>query len=647
MVPANPVSSVAESPELEPSIAAAGCAIAAHGAIGDQRTAALVADDGTVDFLCWPNLDSPSVFAALLDNERGGAWQLAPQLDRPARRQAYLTDTNVLRTVFSAPDGMAEIVDFMPFPEAGGTPRLVRRVRVARGSVRFRMRCSPRFDYARAVTEADMADDGSVVFRAPGFDGPALRLTGTRARQADDRPGETVAGSAPTPAPVLLAVAPHAAVADFTLRSGEQADFVLLDADAPPPGPAEAAVLLDACIAHWHGWVAGMSYRGRWREMVTRSALALKLLVSEAHGSIAAAVTFGLPESQGGGRNWDYRASWLRDASFTVYAFMRLGYVDEANAFYRWVGDRARDSAADGALQIMYGLDGRKELEERELPHLRGCGGAAPVRIGNAAFRQMQLDIYGELLDAGYLANKYGGGFPQQGWLQVTRVVDYVCAHWRRPDQGIWEVRGEARCWLHSRLMCWVALDRALRLAAKRSLPAPTARWQAVRDEIHASIWAEFWDAERGHFVAASDLPADAPHLDAAMLMMPLVRFVSGRDPQWLATLDAIGRELAEGPLVCRYRGPDGLAGSEGAFTACSFWYVECLARAGRLESAREMFDAMLGYANPLGLFSEEIGSRGEQLGNTPQALTHLALISAAFYLDRALEEATPARPTH
>jgi GH15 family glucan-1,4-alpha-glucosidase len=593
--------------------------IEAHGVVGDQGTAALIADDGTVDFLCWPALDSPTVFAGLLDVERGGAWALAPVLEGARTRQVYLPDTNVLRTTFSSPDGIAEITDFMPFPEPGGTPRLVRRVRVVRGTVAFRSYCAPRFDYARAITGAEADGEASVVFRAAGEGGPVLRLTGT----------------------VPLRIEPHeegaAAVADFTLAPGERADFMLLDVAAPPPAPGDAEALMRACSAHWQAWVGRMHYQGRWREMVTRSALALKLLVSERHGSIAAAVTFGLPESPGGGRNWDYRATWIRDASFTIYAFMRLGYVDEANAFMGWIGDRARENEADGSIQIMYGLDGRKRLDEAELTHLRGYGGAGPVRIGNAAYLQVQLDIYGELLDAGYLANKYGYGIPQRGWNHVVRTVDYVCAHWRDADQGIWEMRGPARRWLHSRLMCWVAVDRASRLALKRSLPSPVERWHAVRDEIHKSIWQDFWDDKRGHFVAATDMPPDGPSLDAAMLMMPLVRFVSGTDPQWLATLDAIGHELAEGPLVFRYRGADGLAGQEGAFTACSFWFAECLARANRFEQARRVFDAMLGYANPVGLLSEEIGPSGEQLGNTPQALTHLALISAAFYLDREL----------
>ncbi len=587
---------------------APGRPIEAHGVIGDQRTTALVADNGAVDFLCWPDFDSPSVFAALLDRERGGVWELAPTLSGAQHRQIYLPDTNVLVTRFLSPEGVGEITDFMPFPEPGGKPRLVRRVRVVRGEARFRLHCTPRLDYARGDTRA-ATDGGSVVFSASG--GPALRLAGS----------------------VPLTAEGHGARAEFTLRAGEGADFILLDATAAAPGPGEIDALFHACVAHWQSWIGQSNYKGRWREAIARSALVLKLLTSSEHGSVLAAATFGLPEASGGTRNWDYRATWIRDASFTVYAFMRLGYAAEANAFMRWVEARAKGCDSSGLMQIMYGIDGRERLDESELPHLRGYGGAAPVRIGNAAFDQTQLDIYGELLDAVYLANKYGEAISHDGWNHVVRTVNYVCGHWQEPDQGIWELRSPARHWLHSRVMCWVAVDRATRLAQKRSLPAPLHEWHTTRDAIRASVWSEFWDPERGHLVAAKG----SHHLDGAMLLLPLVRFVASTDPRWLATLDAIGRTLVDDPLVYRYRNADGIDGQEGTFSACSFWYAECLARAGRLAEARLVFEKMLSYANPLGLFSEEIGLSGEHMGNTPQALTHLALISAAFFLDREL----------
>ena len=591
--------------------------IEAHAVIGDQGTVALVADDGTVDFLCWPRFDSPSIFAALLDGGLGGTFELAPVLDGARRRQMYLPDTNVLLTRFLAAGGVGEITDFMPFPEPnGGGPRLVRRVRAVCGEVRFRLRCAPRFDYARSETRAEAEATDSVTFHASDSPshaacGPPLRLAGTVPVRARD----------------------GAAEAEFTLHAGKSAAFVLLGVAEAVPDALRIESLFQATVAHWQAWAARSSYKGRWREAVTRSALALKLLTSAKHGSVVAAATFGLPEAPGGSRNWDYRATWIRDASFTVYAFMRLGYAAEANAFMGWIEARTSGCGADGRMQIMYGLDGRERLDEADLSHLGGHGSAAPVRIGNAAARQIQLDIYGELLDAVYLANKYGKASSHNGWAHTVRTVDHVCEHWHEPDQGIWEMRGEPRHWLHSRVMCWVAVDRATRLALKRSLPAPLARWQDTRDTIHASIWDEFWDDARGHFVAARG----GDHLDGAMLLMPLVRFVAATDPRWLATLDAITRELVDDPLVHRYRVADGLEGREGAFTACSFWYAECLARAGRLSEARLVFEKMLGFANPLSLFSEEIGAAGEQLGNTPQALTHLALISAAFYLDREL----------
>ncbi len=592
-------------------------AIEAHGVIGDQRTAALVANDGTIDFFCWPRFDGPSVFAALLDPERGGAWEISPVANGGGRgRQMYLPETNVLLTRFSAPDGVGEITDFMPFPEPGGGARLIRRVRAVRGEVCCRLRCTPRLEYARAETRGRAGEgDGTVLFSAAGGGGPILRLAGS------------------VPLRVERGADGDAAVAGFTLRAGEEACFTLLDAKETPPDHGEVDRLFREAVAHWQKWAGRSTYKGRWREAVTRSALALKLLTSEEHGSIAAAATFGLPESPGGDRNWDYRATWIRDASFTVYAFARLGYPEEANAFIQWVGDRVGECPHGDSLRIMYAIDGGAPLEETELAHLRGYGGAAPVRVGNAAYGQVQLDIYGELMDAVYLANKYGRATPRVGWQRGIRILEHLCEHWRDPDQGIWERRGAPQHWLHSRVMCWVALDRAVRLAEKRSLPAPLARWQAVRDEIHASVWEDFWDDERGHLVSMKGGAA----LDGAMLMLPLVRFVSATDPDWLATLDAIGRELVDDPLVYRYRDPDGLAGREGAFTACSFWYAECLARAGRLAEARLVFEKMLGYANHLGLFSEQVGPSDEALGNTPQALTHLALISAAFYLDREL----------
>jgi GH15 family glucan-1,4-alpha-glucosidase len=590
--------------------------IEAHGVIGDQRTAALVATDGSIDFMCWPDFDSPTIFAGLLDEGKGGFWDINPLMEKGHRKQLYLPDTNILITRFSSVTGTAEIVDFMPLNPGDQLPKLMRRVTVTRGEINFNMSCAPRFDYARSKTLAESNGDRVVLFRTEGVNkSNGLRLISCRELKVVNDAGQ------------------NTATARFTLRANETANFALLDINDAVPTPESCKAEFEACLSYWHSWVGQMKYQGRWREMVTRSALTLKLMTSRLYGSISAAVTFGLPEAPGSERNWDYRATWIRDASFTIYAFMRLGYIDEANAFMGWIESRAKDGKNDGSLQIMYGIDGQAALDEQTLEHFAGYGGASPVRIGNAAHTQVQLDVYGELMDAIYLANKYGKAISHDCWEDIIRTVEYVGKHWQEPDHGIWETRGQPQHWLHSRLMCWVTVDRASRMALKKSLPAPLHNWHELRNKLYESIWQDFWNPELGHFVSFPNGNA----LDAAMLMMPLMRFISATDPKWLATMDAIGRELVDDPLVYRYRGADGLEGQEGAFTACSFWYAECLARAGRLAEARLVFEKMLGYANEVGLFSEEIGSSGQHLGNTPQAFTHLALISAAYYINREL----------
>jgi GH15 family glucan-1,4-alpha-glucosidase len=589
--------------------------IEAHGLIGNMRTAAMVADTGCIDFFCWPEFDSPSVFCALLDSPQAGIFQLAPELPDARRLQVYLPDSNVLQTRWIGAQAVVEVTDLMPVPEdVDELPRLVRRVKVVSGQATLNMRCRVRLDYSRADTRAE-PDNASVCFSASGQ--PTLRLCANQRLSLDQD---------------------HSAVARFDLQEGESAEFILGGADDPKVQADSSDHCLQATLKFWREWTRQSHYRGRWREAVMRSALALKLLTSRKHGGIIAAATFGLPEERGGSRNWDYRYTWIRDASFTVYAFMRLGFNQEGNDFVKWVRARVGDCChQDTKLNILYALDGRQELPETELEHLSGYGGAQPVRVGNEAYDQKQLDIYGELLDAVYLANKYGEAISHEGWQHVTQLVDRVCATWRDKDVGIWEMRGEAQHFLHSRLMCWVALDRALRLSLKRSLPAPFARWEKERQAIHNDIWENFWDAERGHFVQH----IGSERLDGSMLLMPLVRFVSATDPRWLATLDAIERTLVRDGMVYRYRnddaGGDGLNGTEGAFTACSFWYIECLARAGRVEQAHLEFEQLLRYASPLGLYAEEFDLQGRHLGNTPQALSHLALISAASFLDRKL----------
>jgi GH15 family glucan-1,4-alpha-glucosidase len=432
-----------------------------------------------------------------------------------------------------------------------------------------------------------------------------------------------------------------AAVAEFTLGADKAAWFVLEVVLPQQPSPsAQPDYESDAfkqTVNFWRRWVSRSTYGGRWREMVNRSALTLKLLTSCRHGSLVAAPTFGLPETIGGERNWDYRYTWIRDSSFTLYGLMRLGYTQEAAAFMGWVMARVQELAPDGSLQIMYGLDGRHELREETLTHFEGYMGSRPVRIGNAAYTHLQLDIYGELLDSVYLYDKYGSPIPHDAWMSIIRLVDWVSAHWREKDEGIWEVRGGRQEFLYSRVMCWVAIDRAIRLANKRSFPAPLSRWYDVRDTIYRDIYDRFWDARRQAFIQHPS----ANTLDASALLMPLIRFISPTDPRWVSTLRAIERELVSDSLVYRYRlddrFSDGLSGQEGTFSMCSFWYVECLSRLGDLPKARFLFEKMLGYANHLGLYGEELGPQAEHLGNFPQAFTHLALISAAYDLDRRL----------
>ncbi len=592
-----------------------------HGIVGDLRTTALVALDGTVDFLCWPRFDSPSVFAALLGGPDDGRFSVQPVLAEARHCQLYVPDTNVLLTRFLSHQGVVEVSDFMPVAEVSERQRLVRRVKAVRHACRVRMVCAPRFDYGRQRHTASFEGD-AVLFRPEGG-GPALRLLSTLA----------------------LTIENGAACCDVELGENRTAAFVLEDGDQPPSSADDSVVSRDFKLTcdFWRRWVGRSSYRGRWRDTVTRSSLALKALTSAEHGSMVAAATFGLPEQIGGGRNWDYRYTWLRDAAFTVYAFLRLGHVEEAKSFIDWLGNRARDDSEGGTLGIMYAVDGGPTPAETELPGLSGYRGSRPVRIGNDAAGQLQLDIYGELMDSLYLCDAHGEQISYERWAGVVRSMNWLAANWQQPDEGIWEVRGGRKDFLHSRLMCWVAFDRAVRLARKRGLPAPEALWTGCRDAIYHEIHTEFWNEACGAFVQSKG----STTLDASCLLMPLVRFISATDPRFRSTLDAVGRILAADSLVYRYDtgsdeggpGHDGLHGDEGSFTMCSFWYVECLARAGDLAQARYLFEKMLGYANHLGLFAEELGPAGEHLGNFPQAFTHLALISAAYYLDRALSE--------
>lgn len=599
-----------------------------YGLIGNMRTAALAGMDGSIDWLCLPHFDSPSVFAAILDDQKGGRFRIAPVCQQLRHKQFYWPDANILVTRFLHADGIGQIEDYMPVEGAGRAhDKLVRRVRVVRGVMPFKMECRPAFDYARAEHECHALE------RCAIFCGGGLRL-----------------GLA---SPFALKRDEGGVYAEFTLREGENATFVLeqLEAEELPgccPCAAESEELFRATVNYWRRWLAKCTYRGRWREMVHRSALTLKLLTFEPTGAIVAAPTCSLPEAVGGGRNWDYRYTWIRDAAFTLYSLLRIGFTEEAAAFKQWAQARWKEfeSSGDGPLQLMYGIDGRSELTEETLDHLEGYRGSRPVRIGNAAYRQLQLDIYGELMDAAYLNNKYVEPIGYDSWRRLRQLVDWLCDNWRREDEGIWEVRGGRRHFVYSKFMSWVALDRGLRLADKRSFPADRQRWLNVRDEIYEEVMAQGWSDKRQAFVQSYGSDA----LDASTLLMPLTFFMAPGDPRMLSTIDAIRRQMTAGGLAAdglirRYdprTAADGFAEDEGTFNLCSFWLVEALTRAGRtdparLDDARLMFEQILGYANHLGLYSEQTGASGEALGNFPQAFTHIALISAAFNLDRAL----------
>jgi len=593
--------------------------IESYAVIGDLQTVALVGLSGDIDFLCLPGFDAPSIFAALLDVERGGCFAIHPALNEVRHKQLYLPDTNVLLTRFLSEDGVAEISDFMPIHADLHPSRIVRRVKTVRGEVRFTARCAPRFDYGRARHDARLTDDGALFVSHAGAHAPlTLRLT----------------------TPVPLRVEGGDAVAEFTLREGETAAFVLehdVDGARVTADPGYVVTSFKETVNFWRDWIGHSTYAGRWRDEVHRSALALKLLHCRRSGAIVAAPTFGLPEEIGGVRNWDYRYTWIRDASFTLYALIRLGLTGETRAFIEWLVRRSESGDGPGELQTLYGLDGRTELMEETLDHFEGYRGSRPVRVGNAAHAQLQLDIYGELIDALYLYDKYAEATSYDLWQRIVAHVEWVCGHWHLPDEGIWEVRTEPREHLYSRLLCWVAVDRGIRLAIKRSLPAPLERWLSVRDAIYHDVFQNFWDERERAFVGIKGETS----LDASCLIMPLIRFISPTDPRWLSTLRAVEQRLVSDSLVFRYEiegvETDGLAGEEGTFSICSFWYIECLSRSGDLQKARFILEKMFGYANHVGLYAEEIGPSGEHLGNFPQAFTHLALNSAAYDLDRRL----------
>ena len=591
-----------------------------HGIIGDLHTVALVGKNGTIDWCCIPAFDAPSIFGTLLDAEKGGFFSIAPQPTPEMRlNQYYLPETTILITRFFTLDGVGEITDFMPIQPAKEHTkhhRIIRAVRVVQGQLIFELICRPAFNYARDTHTVQLSERGAVFQNSD----VSLGLFSSVPLEEDGHGGVT---------------------STFTLQQDQWAYFLLEstgEQESEPPHLSHAGyqkILLDT-KNYWRTWLAQCRYQGRWREMVQRSALTLKLLTYAPTGAIVAAPTTSLPESMGGERNWDYRYTWLRDSSLTIHSLLTLGFHEEAEAFVAWLLARASEMREDGSLQTMYTIHGGHDMTEITLDHLDGYRHSRPVRIGNGAYTQLQLDITGEFLDGIYEYTRKRGVY-YRGWQYGLRLINWLEKNWQGGDEGIWEVRGGKRAFVHSRVMCWVAFDRAIRIAQEQGLPAPLDEWRATRDTIYNEIMEQGWSEEKQSFVQYYGSDA----VDASALLISLAKFTSETDPRIVRTIERIQRELMHEPHVYRYRvdaaADDGLKGVEGTFSICSFWLVEALTRAGKLEEARQNLDQMLTYANHLGLYSEEVGPLGEGYGNFPQAFTHLALISACHALDQAL----------
>ncbi len=604
--------------------------IADHGLIGDLQTAALVDTHGTIDWFCAPRFDSPSIFGSILDADHGGYCRIRPTAAEYVTKQLYLPDTAILVTRFMTEEGVGEVIDFMPIAGDEPTDRhlIARLIRVVRGTMTFEGEIQPRFDYGRASHSFEPSRDNGVIFTGGGQSLTVHRVGDVVLH------GDVPAGS--------IEIVDGGLRITGTLNAGERTGVLLETGGAQPSRVSvdELEAMYLETTRFWRTWSERSTYRGRWREMVGRAAITLKLLTYAPSGALVAAATAGLPEQVGGERNWDYRYTWVRDASFSVNALLALGYVDEAEAFVGWLTARVQEGVGEGSgpLKIMYRVDGSSDLVEESLDNLSGYRDSAPVRIGNGASDQLQLDIYGEAMDSIRLAAEHGLTLPHVGWTEVSRMLDWVCDNWEQPEEGVWETRGGRKHFTFGRVMCWVALDRGIRLAESGGRPAAIARWRETRDAVYERIMTTGWNPDRGAFVQHEGTDV----LDASLLVMPTMGFISPRDPMWISTLQAMDKELVSDSLVYRYNptaSPDGLRGSEGTFTLCTFWYVDALALAGRLEEAQLTFEKMLTYANHLGLYAEEIGLTGEQLGNFPQAFSHLSLINTAVNLDRLLDK--------
>ena len=585
--------------------------IADYGVIGDGRTAALVSRAGSIDWLCWPRFDSTALLFRLLDVRGGGFFRVGPVGEARVER-AYESGTNVLSTVFASPGGRCRVTDFMvPWVPGNRPPRLYRILEGLEGAIEMEVEFRPSFDWGRANPEVVLSPEGAIARAA----GAAVAL----ACPGGLRPG-----------------AAGALGAKVALHSGARVHLCLEYAEdeprIPSPRPGEAEADLAATLRYWREWSSACTYQGPYHELVRRSALALKLLTYEPTGALVAAATTSLPEEIGGVRNWDYRYTWLRDASLIVYVLQAIGYHAEADHFFEWLERLCTRRACE--LQTMYRVDGGTELPEETLAHLEGYRGSAPVRVGNAASSQFQLDVYGHILDVAHvcfttLPRPLDAGL----WAVLRQAADQAAIRWREPDDGIWEVRGGSRQFVHSKLMCWVALDRALKLARGAGLDGDLHQWAAVRQEIAEAILRHGYDERVGAFTQV----LDGSDLDASALVFPLVGFLSPEDPRIRSTVARIEERLVANGLVRRYLGDDGLPGSEGAFAICTFWLVDNLALQGRVDEAREVFELVVAHANDLGLLSEQIDSLSASLlGNFPQGFSHLALIRSAVQIARA-----------
>lgn len=603
-----------------------------YAVIGDLHTVALVGKNGSIDWCCIPRFDSPSVFGALLDAQKGGFFRINPLVGDDVRmgcKQLYLPETNILITRFLTAEGVGEITDFMPVKisrQVDHRHNIIRSVAVVRGSLSFEMVCHPAFNFARDTHTTHFYDEGVV------FDSQSLSLgLYSNVPMHDDEQGGVRA--------------------TFTLQAGESIQFEIESArhsDLVPHRPTigEYKESFQKTLNYWRRWISQCQYTGRWREMVYRSALVLKMLTYSPTGAIVAAPTTSLPETIGGPRNWDYRYTWIRDASYTLYSLLVLGFGQEAEAFMGWLDARCHELKANGTLQPMYTIDGKHDLTEITLDHLEGYRQSWPVRIGNGAYRQNQLDVYGELMDAVYIYNRYDA-IPYDLWKNLHRLLQWLERNWDRPDEGIWEVRGGPKHFVNSRVMCWVAFDRALRLARHRGLPAPMVRWMDTSAQIYEQVMEQGWNEKKKSFVQYYGSDA----IDASALLMVMTKFTGATDPRILQTINRIQKELTSDSLVYRYdpiqAADDGLGTLEGTFSPCSFWMAEALARAGYVDDGRLMLEKMLTYSNHVGLFAEEVGPTGEALGNYPQAFTHLSLITACYNIDLALNKRSTNPPRH